>query len=560
MRLINTSTGLLEEFLKRDIPKYAILSHRWEEEEVLFEHMSDPSKHTKKGWQKIKMTLKIALQARLDYIWVDTCCIDKSSSAELSEAINSMYQWYQRSEVCYAFISDLPIATPLDITLQHCQWFTRGWTLQELIAPGNVLFFDKGWNLRGSKVDLVDHLSNITGINQAVLRHEQSLTSIAVAQKMSWAARRETTRIEDIAYCLLGIFDINMPLLYGEEGNAFRRLQEEIIKSTPDLSIFAWRMPLSSRPTKQRERRYFCSVLAESPLVFAKCTSLIKSQYQGSPETSITNIGVKTKARILFQEIPGKQRYRYVLSLQTVRGTTPQQVLGIRLRMCGHDHYMREDPWTLVVSTNHLNRYPSRESYLNSASQILDTRQFVAQTRSQILQINLPQNFAIIEALPWSLFDYEDQVFVLSGDSKLDFSVLKLNILYNLLDGRKTQIEAQYIFYAAGWSALDVKPQCTLADYQSLSTGLRNVQSEIATWDPSSSQVVDLLRYHQVPKSSAAAVEIKGTEESVFVSFTITLESNPRMCLNSFWRIKFSSKIYETKDLPRIERGIWISK
>ena len=116
------------------------------------------------------------------------------------------------------------------------------------------------------------------------------------------------------------------------------------------------------------------------------------------------------------------------------------------------------------------------------------------------------------------------------------------------------------MFYAAGWSALDVEPQCTLIDYQSLSGHLRNVQSEIATWDPSSSQVVDLLRYHQILKSSAAAVEIKGTEESVFVSFNITLESNPRMCVHSFWRIKFVSKIYETKDLPQIERGIWISK
>jgi hypothetical protein len=569
MRLINTSTGLLEEFLGRNIPKYAILSHRWEEEEVSIEDMRDPSRYTKKGWQKIQKTLEIAFQAGLDYAWVDTCCINKSSSAELAEAINSMYRWYQRSEICYAFLSDLPAFESLDVALKQCQWFTRGWTLQELIAPENVIFFDRGWNLRGSKVDLIKPLSMITGINPAVLRHEKSLASVAVAQKMSWAAHRETTRIEDTAYCLLGIFDVHMALLYGEEGKAFRRLQEEIIKSTADLSIFAWRMPLASKPAKRPKRRHFCSVLAESPLPFANSISFEKIRNHGLHEFSISNKGVKTKARILSEEIPGEQRYRYVLSLESFRSTTPKQVLGIRLRMCGDDQYMREDPWNLVKSTIRLQRFPPRESYLltklpemnlHPTSQILDTSQFIAQTRSHVLQIIFPRNVGIVEASPWGRYDDEDQIFDVSGDSKLDVSAMKLNIIYELKYRRKAKIEFHCMFYAVGWSALDAEPQSTLVNYQSLSTNLKNVQTEIATWDPTSSQVADLLRYHQIPRSPAATYEIPGTEESIFVSFTTTLESDPKVCPNRFWRIKFISEICETRNLLPVEHSTWIPK
>src|SRR5207248_11760504 len=148
---------------------YAILSHTWEEEEeVSFKDMSDPSRNNKKGYRKIEMTRQMASRAGLSYAWVDTCCIDKSSSAELTEAINSMYRWYQRSDICYAFLADLPASVSLDTALQRCRWFTRGWTLQELIAPEDIYFFDQDWNNRGSKRDLVEHLSRITGINASI--------------------------------------------------------------------------------------------------------------------------------------------------------------------------------------------------------------------------------------------------------------------------------------------------------------------------------------------------------------------------------------------------------
>jgi hypothetical protein len=143
MRLINTSTGRFEEFIGRNIPKYAILSHTWEEEEVSFKDTSDPSCKSKKGYSKIAMTCRLAAEAGLGYAWVDTCCIDKSSSAELTEAINSMFQWYGRAAICYVYFSDMVPSASLETGLQGCRWFTRGWTLQELIAPKKIDFFDQ---------------------------------------------------------------------------------------------------------------------------------------------------------------------------------------------------------------------------------------------------------------------------------------------------------------------------------------------------------------------------------------------------------------------------------
>jgi hypothetical protein len=211
MRLLNTSTGFFEEFIGTNIPAYAILSHTWSEEEVSFKDMTattEPLYMSKKGYAKISMACQLAKADGLQYAWIDTCCIDKTSSAELSEAINSMFQWYERAEKCYAYLVDLE---GLESTvswrenLAYCRWFTRGWTLQELIAPVDVYFFDQHWNMLFRKSEGIGVLTNITGIDRGVLAGSRSLQSISVAQRMSWASRRVTTRVEDEAYCLLGI-------------------------------------------------------------------------------------------------------------------------------------------------------------------------------------------------------------------------------------------------------------------------------------------------------------------------------------------------------------------
>jgi hypothetical protein len=173
----------------------------------------------------------------------DTCCIDKSSSAELSEAINSMYAWYQRGVVCYAYLSDVQLWStyqPEDadgawvaenpeavLQVMKSRWWTRGWTLQELIAPPSVVFYaatSQGWSKIGTKGSLIDLVAARTGIRDDILRG-LDVKKCSVAQRMSWASQRETTRTEDLAYCLLGIFGVNMPLLYGEGSKAFLRLQ-----------------------------------------------------------------------------------------------------------------------------------------------------------------------------------------------------------------------------------------------------------------------------------------------------------------------------------------------
>ena len=179
------------------------------------------------------------------YIWIDSCCIDKSSSSELSEAINSMYAWYRDTDICFVYLADVPdspfsaLSAP-GSPFRTSRWFTRGWTLQELIAPRRIVFLSQAWSAFGTKVTLKKPLEEITGISGEVLLCEVALDQISVARRMSWAAARETTRIEDRAYCLFGIFDVNLPTLYGESDRAFQRLQEEILKRIPDQSFFAW--------------------------------------------------------------------------------------------------------------------------------------------------------------------------------------------------------------------------------------------------------------------------------------------------------------------------------
>ncbi|PMD57602.1 HET-domain-containing protein, partial [Hyaloscypha bicolor E] len=241
MRLLNVFTMKLEEYFGSQIPGYDILSHCWGTEEITFGDINGSTWREKDGALKI-VNASFQCRSRANhqrrYIWIDTCCIDKSSSAELSEAINSMYNWYKRSVVCFAYLGD--VDKDVEDEIRKSRWFTRGWTLQELVAPKEVIFFDKNWNYLGDKNTLSTLLSQITTIPEAVLANPPRHRSCSLARKMSWAAGRETTREEDIAYCLLGLFEVNMPLLYGEGARAFIRLQEEIIKETDDQSLFAW--------------------------------------------------------------------------------------------------------------------------------------------------------------------------------------------------------------------------------------------------------------------------------------------------------------------------------
>jgi hypothetical protein len=274
MWLLNTSSAEihwfhLENFLKEH--EYAILSHVWGKTEDTFQDIRKLAKLPATiRWfcasPKVRNCCKYAKRLGFRWIWIDSCCIDKSSSAELSEAINSMYQWYSKAELCIAFLEDVPRGE--DPRKQHShfsrsKWFTRGWTLQELIAPRAVVFVSDQWHPLGTKQGLAMEIAGITGVDLDVLCLKRSPTEISVARRMAWAARRETTRVEDEAYSLMGLFEVNMATIYREGRAAFRRLQEEILRSSVDHTLFAWSQHLWD--ALERRTQFF----AESPQDFA---------------------------------------------------------------------------------------------------------------------------------------------------------------------------------------------------------------------------------------------------------------------------------------------------
>jgi hypothetical protein len=233
------------------------------------------------------------------YAWIDSCCIDKTSSAQLSESINSMYQWYKYAQVCYAYLADVRSGEKVKDELRKSNWFKRGWTLQELLAPPRVVFFGHDWVDIGTRKNLEDLISDVTGIHNFL-----EFETACVAQKMSWAVGRRATRVEDIAYCLVGLFDVNMPPLYGEGEKAFMRLQLEILKISDDESIFAWTQKNAGR-----------GLLASSPEAFRNSGSIrpLKSNdyekgkrdffYRYSHPFSMTNKGLSISLLLIPTEV-----------------------------------------------------------------------------------------------------------------------------------------------------------------------------------------------------------------------------------------------------------------
>ncbi|KAI3320421.1 HET-domain-containing protein [Xylariaceae sp. AK1471] len=291
MHLINVHTCELEEFIANP-PPYAILSHRWREGEVSFQDFQDKHRRSEKnGYKKIRTLCHQARRDGLNWAWIDTCCIDKSSSAELSEAINSMFKWYKNSDVCYAYLDDITSLNG-DGGLITSEWFKRGWTLQELIAPRNLQFYcnsDSGWQYLGDKNGLAETLSQRTRIDIEILRGFTGLDNYTVAKRMSWAAGRKTTREEDIGYCLMGLFSINMPLLYGEGSKAFLRLQEEVVTKINDQTIFAWQPP-------ELELVTYSGMFALTPDSFALSGELVSLQnITIANHIDITANGFRTK-------------------------------------------------------------------------------------------------------------------------------------------------------------------------------------------------------------------------------------------------------------------------
>ena len=277
MRLLHVRDFTFCSFSGREIPRYVILSHRWIGQETTLQtferekHLST-EEPCSSGVGKIKKFCEAVAHAPegCEWCWVDTCCIDKTSSAELSEAINSMWAWYRKAVACYVYLHDVEavVTDPCSVldafraALAQSDWFSRGWTLQELLAPIKLVFLDARWNRIGSRDEpgLRKVVADVAGIKSCYFGNLEEVGAACVAERMRWVSKRATTRIEDLAYCMLGIFNVNMPLLYGEGYRAFVRLQLEIIKMTDDETIFAWVNP----------RLQVSGLLAEHPSSFAE--------------------------------------------------------------------------------------------------------------------------------------------------------------------------------------------------------------------------------------------------------------------------------------------------
>jgi hypothetical protein len=241
MRLLYTkgdgSLGWTEDLLDAQVPPYAILSHTWGEQEVtykdlqIYEDAGAFAEHLKEGSRKIEFCAEQANRDGLSHFWIDTCMIDKSNSQELQEAINSMFRWYQKAEKCYVYLADVEhsvLDAEGESAFRGSRWFTRGWTLQELLAPKSVEFFSNGGINLGTKESLKHIVHEITNIPVQALSGND-LSEFSVNDRFSWAQKRSTTRGEDKSYCLLGIFGVYLPLIYGEgDESALYRLREVV--------------------------------------------------------------------------------------------------------------------------------------------------------------------------------------------------------------------------------------------------------------------------------------------------------------------------------------------
>ncbi|KFY78452.1 hypothetical protein V498_09106, partial [Pseudogymnoascus sp. VKM F-4517 (FW-2822)] len=363
MRLLNVDTFKLEEFLDHRTIRYAIFSHTWDEKEVSFADMQRGLRHSTKAlphFKKIRGACRQAARDGFQFVWVDTCCIDNSSSAELSEALNSMFRWYSDAGICYAYLSDVVEVgdgPEAESQFRNSRWFTRGWTLQELLAPNDVVFYSREWVEVGSKREFASWISEFTGIDLRALESSDpesvsavgidgrgpkifDITRFSVAERMSWASDRVTTRQEDVAYCLLGLFGVNMALLYGEGERAFIRLEEEIIKSSDDHSIFAWTAPHIAPYMG-------AGLLATSPLQFkhSRGITTFKAVARISRPYLMTNKGLSIKMNLLYGDKP--QQYFAVLDCRSVGGWA----LAIRLEELIPSEVGLHERFSAVTST-----------------------------------------------------------------------------------------------------------------------------------------------------------------------------------------------------------------
>nr|POE87385.1 vegetative incompatibility protein het-e-1 [Quercus suber] len=279
MRLLNVHTLTFDEFHHPNVPPYVVASHRWVRgHEITLQDMMKHTNTEKTGYQKVEGFVRYmtATLPHIEWLWIDTCCINQDSSREVSEAVNSMFRWYRRSAVCLTYLHDVDCTDDAS-ALAKSEWFKRGWTLQELLAPDEVIFLGRNWQVLGHKSGdarntrelqsqkgplLTRTIASVTGIPENVLRDYTQGSGLSIEQKMTWTQGRLTTVEEDMSYCLLGIFDVSMSIIYGEgKEKALKRLRNEIGSNGQDsASRYVHATPLGiDVPALQQVSKLRCS-------------------------------------------------------------------------------------------------------------------------------------------------------------------------------------------------------------------------------------------------------------------------------------------------------------
>ncbi|KAI4949401.1 hypothetical protein J4E91_005140 [Alternaria rosae] len=418
--------------------------------------------------------------------------------------------------------------------------FTRGWTLQELIAPRDIQFYDAKWNFIGLKTNLIDGLSTITGIGAEILMHEQSLDLVSVAARMSWAAKRETTRTEDMAYCLLGIFDVNLPLLYGEAEKAFQRLQEEIIRSKADLSIFAWQCP---RPPGI-DRWTLTGVLARSPKDFFNGHLVERMYRREAHEFAITNVGIKTRLRNLWA-----QDYGYVMQLNSYSAVTGKH-LALRLRKVGPEMYLREGPYDLLEyatgafsERRPVERYlltaipaiPRFSEWLDPSARFQHAGRLLHFMRQSPVRIKLPSTFKLMKMWPADRWDEEDRLFFVSGDSRWDTFQLNLQYEFSYVakssDGTVTEkaTTLEFTLYALGWSHIQLdaidRASFGLISRLEYAESIDKIHRWILEEEPTTAAISKWFAAEKIPRHQSICFDIPQTPRSLAIKIESTLHN-----------------------------------
>ncbi|KAH9234052.1 hypothetical protein K456DRAFT_1910231 [Colletotrichum gloeosporioides 23] len=391
-------------------------------------------------------------------------------------------------------------------------------------------------------------LSEITSINHDILSMSQDLNDFSVAERMSWASGRETTRPEDLAYCLLGIFGVNMPMLYGEGKKAFLRLQQEIIKTTNDLSIFAWEYVPVVRRTWQDHMNITCGIFAESPSEFAIRDPLVGSKLKITPlkrqtegDVTVTNAGIKITCRLQLVWTRHKGNYSYVLPVARTHGESTRKRnmffdddLGVMLKKIDSGLFVRQNPLSLVRMNKRTKRLDV-DRYCPNAYILNDLSMWSPLDRYRELRFYWPPGVRVIRCWPWADWDDETGVFMTGRDGPRGSMLIEVKVEDPIDDIPPQIMEFMFVFFGP----LDHDYLTyTLVEYGPYQMPLDLINLRLHGRDMSHKEMFHALRRSPIPRQHSALARIPRTEYGVRLSVQAVETKPPKwefsMLVDSF--------------------------